>query len=414
MLLQTILNHVQPCKSFCYQSAFFEDDGQRIVVTMRSRKNGRPLCSGCGEPCAGYDRLKPRCYEFVPLWNVPVFLCYAPRRVQCPHCGVKVEEVPWAEGKSRQCTVYVWFMAFWAKLLAWQQVARLYHTSWNTVQRAVATAVLWGLARRSLEGLGAIGVDEIAWKKGHHYLTLVYQIDAGQKRLLHVAPGRTKNSLADFFKMLGKERAEQLQFACSDLWGPYLDVIDRYSMAVNILDRFHIMKHMNEAIDEIRREEMSKARREGYASVLKNSRWCLLKRRENLTAKQVLKLKELLKYNLPPVKAHLLREDFQRFWLYKTKKWAQRFLRDWCARVMKMDLEPMKRVARMLLKHEERLLNWFEAKGELSSGSVEGMNYKVKLAMRKAYGFRSLDVIKTVLYHQLGQLPEREFTHRFW
>lgn len=414
MLLQTILNHVQPCKSFCYQSACFEDAGKRIVVTMRSRKNGRPICSGCGRKGPGYDRLKARRYAFVPLWNLPVFLCYAPRRVQCPRCGVKVEEVPWAEGKSRHCTVYVWFLAAWAKLLAWQQVARSYGTSWNTVHRAVAAAVLWGRARRSLEGIGAIGVDEIAWQKGHHYLTLVYQIDAGQKRLLHVSAGRTKDSLADFFKTLGQARAEQLRFACSDLWGPYLDGIDRYSMAVNILDRFHIMKHMNEAIDEIRRQEMSKARREGYATVLKHSRWCLLKRRENLTSKQVVKLKELLKYNLPPVKAHLLREDFQRFWTYKTKQWARRFLQDWCVRVMKTDLEPMKRVARMLLKHAELLLNWFEAQGALSSGSVEGLNYKVKLAMRKAYGYRSLDVIKTVLYHQLGHLPEQQFTHRFW
>ena len=414
MLLQTILNQVQPCKSFCYQAACFEEDDTRVVVTMRARKNGRPICSGCGRKCFGYDRLKPRRYEFVPLWNLPVFLRYAPRRVQCPRCGVKVEQVPWAEGKKRQCTVYRWFLAFWAKLLAWQQVARLYRTSWNTVHRAVATAVLWGLERRSLDGIGAIGVDEIAWQKGHHYLTLVYQIDTGQKRLLHVSPERTKASLVDFFKTLGQERSEQLQFACSDMWKPYLEVIDRYSLAVNILDRFHIMKHMNEAIDAIRRQEMSKARREGYATVLKHSRWCLLKRRENLTDKQVVKLKELLKYNLAPVKAHLLREDFQRFWTYKAKKWARRFLQDWCARVLKTDLEPMQRVARMLLKHEELLLNWFEAKGELSSGSVEGMNYKVKLAMRKAYGFRSIDVIKTVLYHQLGKLPERDFTHRFW
>jgi transposase len=414
MLLQTILNHVQPCQSFCYQSACFEDGHQRIVVTMRPRKNGRPICSGCGQKGPGYDRLKARRYEFVPLWNIPVFLGYAPRRVQCPRCGVKVEEVPWAEGKSRHGTVYVWFLAAWAKLLAWQQVARSFGTSWNTVHRAVAAAVLWGLERRSLDGIRAIGVDEIAWQKGHHYLTLVYQIDAGQKRLLHVSPGRTKDSLADFFQTLGQDRAEGLQFACSDLWGPYLDVIDRYSMAVNILDRFHIMKHMNEAIDAIRRQEMSKARRAGYATVLKHSRWCLLKRRENLTAKQVVKLKELLKYNLPPVKAHLLREDFQRFWTYKTKKWARRYLQDWCVRVMKTDLEPMKRVARMLLQHEELLLHWFEAKGELSSGSVEGMNYKVKLAMKKAYGYRSLDVLRTVLYHQLGKLPEREFTHRFW
>src|ERR1022692_4010449 len=133
MLLQTILNHVQPCKSFCYQTARFEDDAKRIVVKMRARKNGRARCSGCRAKCPGYDRLKERRYEFVPLWNMPVFLEYAPRRVQCRRCGVKVEEVPWAEGKSQHCTVYEWFLAAWAKLLAWQQVARSFGTSWNTV-----------------------------------------------------------------------------------------------------------------------------------------------------------------------------------------------------------------------------------------------------------------------------------------
>ncbi len=202
MLLQTILNHVQPCKSFCYETACFEDDGQRIVVTVRARKNGRATCSGCQAKCPGYDRLKERRYEFVPLWNIPVYLSYAPRRAQCRRCGVKVEEVPWAEGKSQHCTVYEWFLAAWAKLLAWQQVARSFGTSWNTVHRAVTAAVLWGLDRRSLDGIGAIGVDEIAWQKGHHYLTLVYQIDSGQKRLLHACEGRTKSSLVDFFKLI--------------------------------------------------------------------------------------------------------------------------------------------------------------------------------------------------------------------
>jgi transposase len=417
MQLQTILNRVHPCKSFCYEQACIVERGTSgavVEVTVRPRSNGRPRCSGCGQKCPGYDRLEQRRYEFVPLWNMAVFLCYTPRRVQCRSCGIKVEQVPWSEGKARQTTVYAWFLAFWAKLLAWQQVADLYRSSWNTVYRCVTTAVLWGLERRSLDGIAAIGVDEIQWRRGHQYLTLVYQIDTGSKRLLHASAGRTKESLKEFFFTLGQERSEQLQFACSDLWAPYLDTIDRYTLAVNILDRFHIMSHFSKAIDEIRAAAMREAKAGGYEAVLKHSRWCLLKNPENLTDKQVVKLKELLKYNLPPVKAYLLKEDFQRFWEYKTQRGAERFLREWITRVMKTDLEPMHRVARMLQAHEELILNWFKAKGELSSGSVEGMNYNVKLAMRKAYGFRSLDVLKTVLYHQLGNLPQREFTHRFW
>jgi transposase len=413
MLLETILNRLQRFKSFCYESTRFNQEGE-IEVVIRPRANGRPICSGCGERRPGYDSRPMRRYEFVPLWNLAVFFCYAPRRVNCPHCGVKIEQVPWAEGKAEQTTVRVWFLAFWAKLLSWKVVAELFASSWTSVYRCVAAAVVWGLSQRSLDGLGALGVDEIQWQRGHHYLTLVYQIDSGHKRLLHVSEERTKESLKSFFLKIGKERSEQVQFVCSDMWSAYLDVIDRYTLSVNILDRFHIMKKFNEAIDEIRRAEMSKAKAAGYDAILKHSRWCLLKNPENLTEKQVVKLKELLKYNLPPVKAYLLKEDFQRFWQYKTRRWAKRFLEQWCERAKKTALEPMKKVARMLEKHKELILNWFDAKGELSSGSVEGMNYKVKLAMKKAYGFRSFEVMQTVLYHQLGNLPEREFTHRFW
>lgn len=129
----------------------------------------------------------------------------------------------------------------------------------------------WGLAERSWDGIEAIGVDEVAWQRGHQYLTLVYQIDDGHKRLRHVSEGRTKESLKAFLFELGKDRAEQLEFACTVMWPAYLDVMERYTPAVNILDRFHIMKKFNEAIDQIRRTEMKKAKEAGYELVLELS-----------------------------------------------------------------------------------------------------------------------------------------------
>ena len=128
MLVQTILNQVQPCKSFVYAKAQLVGDEPNgtIEVTIRPRANGRPICSGCGHHRPGYDRLRKRRYQFVPLWGMAVFFLYSPRRVDCPTCGVKVERVPWAEGKCRLTTTYRWFLAFWAKLLTWQQVARAF------------------------------------------------------------------------------------------------------------------------------------------------------------------------------------------------------------------------------------------------------------------------------------------------
>lgn len=416
MQLKTILNRVERHKSFVYGAVRFGDaDRSALEVVVHERANGRPICSGCGQSGPGYDRLPVRRYQFVPLWALAVFLVYAPRRVDCPRCGVKVERLPWAEGKDQLTRTYQWFLASWAKLLPWQQVANVFRTSWQSVYRAVQMAVGWGLGHRNLDGIEAIGVDEVQWRKGHRYLTLVYQIDGQCRRLLHIAPARTVRSLLSFFRMLGRVRSAALRFVCSDMWQPYLKVIaKKASQAVHVLDRFHIMATMNKAIDEIRAAEAKRLKRDGYEHILKHSRWCLLKRRQNLTDKQTVKLKEVLKYNLQTVRAYLQREDFQRFWEYKSPYWAACFLVEWCARVMRSRLEPMKKVARSLRSHAELILNWFIAKGTISAGMVEGLNYNVKLTLKKSYGFRTEEAVKTALYHRLGALPEPEFAHKFW
>lgn len=416
MLLETILNRVQRHKSFVYEkSAIVErKDGPSLELTIRPRRSSRAICSGCGQARPGYDReSEPRRFEFVPLWGMAVFFLYAMRRVDCPQCGVKVEKVPWAEGKSHLTTTYQVFLARWAKLLSWKQVARTFRTSWDNVFRSVKSVVAWGLAHRSLEGIKAIGVDEVQWQKGHKYLTLVYQIDQGCKRLLWIGKDRTAKSFLGFFRMLGKERSANICFICSDMWKAYLKVIKKKTPgAIHILDRFHIMSMLNKAIDKIRAGEAKRLKQDGH-QLLKHSRWCWLKRVWNLTKNQAVKLQQLLKYNLQTFRAYLLKEDFHRFWEYRRAGWAKKFLKDWCKRVMSSKLEPIKKVARTIRSHEALILNWFRAKGTMSSGVVEGFNYNAKLSMRKAYGFRTYEGAEVSLYHRLGQLPEPELTHRF-
>jgi len=416
MQLKTILNRVEPFKSFVYGKVRWVEGTERptIEVEVHARKNGRPICSGCGRLGPGYDRLPERRFEFVPLWGIAVCFVYAMRRVDCATCGVTVERVPWAEGKCHLTTSYRWFLARWAKHLSWEEVAGLFRTNWRNVFESVKHAVSWGLAHRNLGGIEAIGVDEIQWQRGHRYLTLVYQIEDGMKRLLWVAEERTEESLRGFFKMLSDEVRLGIRFVCSDMWQAYLNVIaEQVRQAVHVLDRFHIMKKMNEAIDKVRRSEARQLEEDGYEPVLKHSRWCLLKRRENLTAKQTVKLAELLKYNLKSVRSYLLREDFQRFWEYASPGWAGRFLDQWCTRTLRSRIEPMQKIVYSLRDHRDLILNWFRARGTISAGTVEGLNNKCKLTMRKAYGFRMYETIKIALFHTLGDLPEPEFTHEF-
>jgi transposase len=386
MLVKTILNRVEPHKAFVYSQVKLIDSGSRstLEINIEPRANSRPTCSGCGRQGPGYDRLPMRRFEFIPLGGIAVFFLYAMRRVDCPRCGITVERVPWADGKNHRTTTYQWFLARWSKRLSWRGVAQVFHTTWENVFRSVRMAVPWGLKHRDLSGIEAIGVDEVQWRKGHKYLTLVSQIDGHCKRLLWVGKDRTAKSFLRFFRMLGRERSAALKFVCSEMWQPYLKVIAKKAgQAIHILDRYHILAKMNQAIDDVRAAEVKRLKQKSEKPVLRHARWCLLKRPENLTERQTEKLSELLKCNLKAVRAYLLREDFQRFWDYRSPFWAKRFLKEWCTRTMRSKIEPMKKVARTLRSHEALILNWFRAKGALSSGVVEGLNNKVRLSSSK-------------------------------
>jgi len=417
MRIKHILNQIQKQPGFVYvRTSWVERGGRRALrVELRPRAVGRAACSGCGRRCRGYDRMAEREYAFVPLWNLPVVFAYAPRRVECGECGVRVEAVPWAEGRSRQTTAYAWFLARWARRLGWQGTAQAFGASWDTVVRAVRTAVAWGLAHRCLDGVGAIGIDEIAWKQGHRYATLVYQIDEGSRRLLWIGRERTGGTLRRFFAWFGPARCAGLRFVCSDMWRPYLDAIAECAAgAVNILDRFHVMSHLSKAIDEVRARETRDLKQRGRDPVLTRTRWCLLKRPENLTDAQRTTLRELLRCNLRTVRAYLLKEDFQWFWTYISPAWAGKFLDGWCTRVMRSRLDPMKKVAKMLRAHRGLLLNWFRArKHDVALGVVEGFNNKARVTTKRAYGFRSFDMLELALYHTLADLPEPYVTHTF-
>ena len=416
MRIETILNKCQKFKSFVYQDARWcsQDNRPSIEVDLIPRKNSKAICSGCGKPASLYDKLTTRRFEFVPLWGYPVFFNYKMRRVNCKLCDVVVEAVPWASGKHTLTKTYMQFLSGWARKLSWTETARSFKTSWRKVFASVRFLVDYGLKNRDVSDVESIGVDEIAIQKGHKYLTVVYQIDNHCVRLLWVGKGRTVKTMLRFFREFGKPWAAHIKHICSDMWKPYLKVIKKkIPGALHILDRFHIMANINKAIDKVRATEQRTLEEDGYETVLKKSRWCLLKRKENLTEKQAVKLKDLLTYNLKSIKAYLLKEELNLFWEYVSPHWAGKFLDLWCTKVMRSKIEPMKKMGKSLRKHKPFILNWFRAKKAFSSGIVEGLNNKAKLATKKAYGFKTIECAKIALYHQMGALPEPPTTHRF-
>lgn len=417
MLVETILNDCYYFNCFKYRDSRFEEQlGEKyIVIDLLPRINSKGLCPECKKGSPTYDHQSERKFQFIPLWGYKVEIHYNPRRVECPEHGIHVEYMPWAEGKSTLTNAMKLFVAHWAKKLSWKEVGEAFKVGWHHVRDGVKHVVEYGLKNRNLNDIKTLGIDEIQYQQGHKYLTMVYQIDRDQRRLLWIGKDRKAKTLLRFFRWFGKEATGKLEAICCDMWKPFIKVIRKKAgKALNILDRFHIMKMLNEAIDNTRKSEAMRFNQSSQENILHKSRWCLLKKPENLTKNQAAKMKELLQCKLQSIKAYLLREEFQKFWTYSSAAWAEKFFDQWAFVAIRSKIEPVKKVVKTLRKYKENILNWFRTKEPVSNGIVEGFNGKAKLTMRKSYGFRTYEMLELALYHTLGDLPEPEITHRFF
>ena len=300
-------------------------------------------------------------------------------------------------------------LASWARVLTWQQVAALFHCSWSTVAAAVDEAVAYGLAHRDLSGVTHIGIDEISRKRGHVYVTNVY--DLKSRHLLWSGEGRAKETMEGFFDWLGKERAEQIEGVCCDMWQPYIDVIKaRAPKSVLVFDKFHIVQHLTQAVDQVRRDEI-REKGKAHKELMAKTRYIWLKNPWNLTDKQQTRLSELEHLNLKINRAYLLKEAFREFWEYTRPGWAKRHLEKWFWWATHSRLEPMREFAWMLRRHQEDLMNYFRM--PIHNGTVEGLNNKAKVISHKAYGFRTAKNYIRNLYHCMAELSLPETVHTF-
>ena len=422
MTIKTLLRRVQELRGFMIQSVRLVRHRGKEVIEVRLGPDPRVKrrCSCCGKPGRVHDKLSERRWAFVPLWGISVDLLYVPRRVMCPDGGPKVEAMPWNRGKHPYAVAYMLFLARWARRLSWKETARVFGTSWDAVYRSVAWVVEWGLANRVLDCVLSLGIDELHWgrgKKSANFVTLIYQIDAGARRLLWIGHRRTEATLRRGFNELEKAHKgflAGLQVVCSDMWKPYLKVIaQRAGWALNVLDPFHIAQHLNLAVDNVRRGEQGRLRGKAAKTAVKRGRFLLLKRGTRVRGKAREKLRAILGSMQATSRAWELKESFRQFWRYRSETSAAAFLREWITRALRTRLEPMKRVARMLRHHEELLLNYFRAKRQFTNAVTEGLNHKAGVALARSFGHRSFKVLQLVLYHTLGALPEPPQTHKF-
>ena len=408
MLLRSIVRKTLGVKRHKVKSIKVEDG--RFVIRLDVRRGAKLPCGVCGTGGRVRDRLGTRRWRHVPLWGIPVVLEYAPARVTCITCGkVLVEGIPWSQGKSRLSVGLIWMLSDWCKLLAWNQVAQLFGIHWNPVATAVKQAVEYGLAHRQMGRVLHIGIDELSQRKGHVYVTNVYDLEG--KRLLWSGPGRTQETLRSFFKEHGEALRKEVVGVCCDMWQPYIDMIQEYlPQAILVFDRFHVIQNLLRAVDQVRCEEAVRLKKSN-PDLLKRSKFIWLKNTENLTDQQRARLGYLEKLNLRSHRAWLLKEAFREFWECVSRENAKRFLNKWFWWATHSRLKPLRDFAWMLRRHEANILNFFNL--PITNGVVEGLNNKAKIVSHRCYGFRNPSTYITALYHCLGKLPEPNLVHKF-
>jgi transposase len=379
-----------------------EEEGAMIIYI--DRLGHRLLrCGVCRHRCREVHSVRPeREWRDLSMRTLPLKLRYRPRRVECPRCGVRVEDFPWAEPWARVTMALSNAVAVLARELSWQGTARHYGLNWKSVATIVKRAVDYGLRHRKRPPVHGIGIDEVSRRKGQVYLTVVYDLE--RRVLLWVGDDRIEDTVRPFFtREMGPRRCRTLRVVCMDMWATYAKLVREHAPNAKILfDRFHIVKHLNEAVDAVRRDQWRRLTAKERAP-FKGTRWLLLKNPWNLKDNQKERLSTLVRWNTPLVRAWYLKEAFQLFWSYKQPWRAQQHLSKWIRSAMRSKLEPFKKFAQMLRTHLDGILPWTTIR--LSNGAVEGMNNKIKSISHRSFGFRTAQNFIAAIYHCCARLP---------
>ncbi len=370
---------------------------QRLVIELRAKPGAPKRCSRCGEIVVEVHDVTLRRVRDLPLMERDTWLIVPRARLQCPRCGPTVEAVPWLDRYQRMTKRLSDKIAGLAQVLPIKHVAAWFGVSWDTVKEIDKRTLIARLGPVDLSQVRQIAIDEFALHRGHQYATVVVEVPT--RRVLWVNRGRDGGALAGFFALLGPEGCARLEAVVLDLWRPYLKAVrTACPNAAIVYDLFHaVARYATEVLDRVRVDETNRLQRpqrhhyraqaEAARRVIKGARWLLLRNREHLRRHtDRVRLRELLAANQALFIAYVLKDDLKQLWRYRYRGVARRAWQDWYARAMASGLTPLMRFARWLNFSAEYIIN--HARYPLHTGLLEGMNNKIKVLKRMAYGYR--------------------------
>jgi len=359
----------------------FELEDDAVVLVVKSRKKV-PRCGGCWRKCRQVHDRRHRRWRHLDVMGVECWLAGEVRRVRCPRCGVTTEMVPWAAPDSGFTRDFETTLAFLAQRMDKTTVCKMMRVAWETVGRVAARVVERMRVGDRLDGLRHIAIDELSYKRHHHYVTIVIN-ELGH--VVWAAPGRSADTLHAFFDELGQERAAALDTVSVDLSPAFTSAVkERCPEATIVYDRFHVQRLAHDALDKIRREQVREAVGDD-AKAIKRTRWALQKNPWNLSAIDTAKLAEVQRTNRPLYRAYLLKETLAAILDRRQVHVARDKLLDWIDWATRSRLPPFRTVARTIRKHLEGILAYVST--GLSNARAEARIGTVRAITKRSFGF---------------------------
>lgn len=391
MRIATVFNKLASLQGAWVRSVKFGVSSIEVTVARRGRLHRCPKCDFSTR--ASYDSHRAW-WRHVALGKWRVIISATVCRVDCPRHGVLTEAVPWAGPESRFTLDFEDLTAWLAREMNKTAVTRLLHVTWRTVGRIIQRVVGRKVDKHRLDGLYVIGLDEVSYRKGHKYLSVV--ANHATSTPAWIGEGRSQKSIGKFFDELGPERSAKIEHITMDMSAPYIaEVRERAKQAEIVFDPFHVVKLAGDAVHKLRREEARVRKGTEEATVLKGSRWALLRAAEDLKLEEHAKLSDVARINKRVYRGYLLKEELRALYWCGPRA-ARRHLASWLAWASRSKLRPFVTLARTLRKYSDGILAAIDLR--LSNGMMEGLNNKIAVLKHRAYGFHSAAALIAMIF----------------
>ena len=373
-----------------------------VRVALAHRPDAVWHCPECGVVCPLHDHQEERRWRHLDTCQYRTVMSASLPRTNCAEHGVKVVRVPWAEPLSRFTLLFEGLVIAWLGEASQSAVAEQFGLSWDAVHGIMDRAVKRGLARRQAEPIRHLGVDEKSFKKRHNYATIVNDLDRG--RVLYVAKDRESASLDGFWKTLTAQQLAGIEGVAMDMWDPFEKSVREHVPGADekiVYDKFHIVQHLNEGVDKVRRQEHKELQAAGDER-LKGTKYDWLRNSDKFDRASWREFQVLKATNLKTSRAWAIREQALRLWDYSSETWASKHFRQWYYWATHSRLKPMIEKAKMLNRRVNNILTY--VKHRITNAVSEGLNSKIQWVKSTARGYRNFDNFTTAIYFHCGGL----------